>query len=128
MNNFQDGSTCLMGLVQSGNLLVASLGDCVGTLVHKDTTWRKVSEDHTTTARPDECLRIKAQQGFILRGKVQGELAVTRAFGNQELKRYISSEPECKEIKLSSNDDLLILSTDGLYNSMSMQRVVSRVC
>lgn len=107
-----------MGLVQSGNLLIASLGDCVGTLVHKDTTFRKISEDHTT-ARQDECLRIKSQQGFIIKGKVCGEVAVTRAFGNADLKRFISAEPECREIKLTSNDDLLILSTDGLYNSLS---------
>ena len=116
-----------MGLIQSGNLLLASLGDSVGTLVRKDRSWKKISEDHST-ARQDECFRIKAQQGFILKGKVQGELAVTRAFGNAELKRYIIAEPECREIKLSSNDDLLILSTDGLYNTMSMQRVVTRVC
>ena len=48
-----------MGLIQSGNLLLASLGDSVGTLVRKDRTWKKVSEDHST-ARQDEQFRIKA--------------------------------------------------------------------
>jgi serine/threonine protein phosphatase PrpC len=62
-----------------------------------------------------------------LRGKVFGELAVTRSFGNAEYKRQIISEPECLEMKLSPNDDLLILSTDGLYRGMSQQHVVSRV-
>ena len=107
-----------MGLVQSGNLLIASLGDCVGTLVRKDRTWKEVSVKHST-ARPDEQFRIKSASGFILKGKVQGELAVTRAFGNAELKRFVISEPECREIKLTSNDDLLILSSDGLYNNMT---------
>jgi serine/threonine protein phosphatase PrpC len=116
-----------MALVQSGNLLLASLGDCVGTVVHKDGTFEKISADHTPSMRPDECRRIRNQNGNIVKDKVEATLAVTRAFGNANLKHLVIAEPECREMKLSSNDDLLILSTDGLYNSMTNFQVVQRV-
>jgi len=84
----------MLALVQSGYLTVASLGDSVCTLVRKDFSWSKLSEEHTTE-RQDERLRILSSKGTILRGKVQGELMVTRAFGNHEHKNLIISEPEC---------------------------------
>lgn len=49
---------------------------------------------------------------------------MTRAFGNSEHKRLVISEPECREHQLTPLDDLLILSTDGLYKSMSRHHVV----
>ena len=53
---------------------------------------------------------------------------MTRAFGNPALKQYVLCEPEFISHTLESSDDLLILSTDGLYRSMSQGRVVDRVC
>lgn len=53
---------------------------------------------------------------------------MTRAFGNAEHKRHVISEPECREIKLTPKDDLLVLASDGLYHSMSLQQVVQLVC
>jgi len=37
-----------MGLIQNGKLTVASLGDSVATIVRKDRSWSKLSEEHTT--------------------------------------------------------------------------------
>ena len=65
--------------------------------------------------------------GFILKGTVRGELSVTLAFGNKELKNLIISEPECHWTYLTAKDDLLILSTDGLYRSLTQDHVVNRV-
>lgn len=116
-----------MALIQNGRLTVASLGDSVCTIVRKDRSWSKLSEEHTTS-RQDEQLRIlNSNGGFILKGKVRGELAVTRAFGNIELKNLIISEPECVQTYLTAKDDLLILSTDGLYRSLTQDHVVNRV-
>lgn len=52
---------------------------------------------------------------------------MTRAFGNLEHKNMIISEPECVQTNLTPNDDLLILSTDGLCRSMSCDHVTRRV-
>lgn len=82
-----------MALVQSGILTIANLGDSVCTLVKKDRSFFKLSSDHSPL-RLDEKERILKSHGTILRGKVQGELAVTRAFGNREHKTLIISKPE----------------------------------
>ena len=66
----QDGTTCLMALIEQGSLTMASLGDAMGTLVRKDGSWRGVSIEHTTTARQDEADRITNNGGFILKTKI----------------------------------------------------------
>jgi len=59
--------------------------------------------------------------------KVDGRLGVSRAFGNPDLKEYIISEPEISTYQIQPQDDLLILSTDGLYRVFSEQDVADRV-
>ncbi len=106
---------------------MASLGDSVGTLVSKNGSFVQVSEEHTPATRQDECQRILRSHGSIFANKVAGKVAVTRAFGNPELKPFIVAEPECREIPLAPCHDLLILSTDGLYRSRTQAEVVHRV-
>ena len=92
-DELSDGSCCILALIQSGKVTVANLGDSICTLVKKDRSWQKLSSDHSP-ARADEKDRVLKSHGTIIRGKVQGELAVTRAFGNRELKDIIISKPE----------------------------------
>lgn len=105
---------------------MASLGDSVCTLVGKDRQLTKLSFEHTPQ-RADEEKRIKSCHGNIIKGKVQGDLAVTRAIGNIEHKSIIIPEPETKSQLLTSNDDFLILSTDGLFRVYSQDHVAKRV-
>lgn len=41
-------------------------------------------------------------------------MAVTRAIGDLDLKRFIISEPEITQMTIEEGDDLLVLSSDGL--------------
>lgn len=59
--------------------------------------------------------------------RVQGVLAVTRAIGDLAFKDYITSEPEISSIQISSQDQYLILSTDGLLKTFSKEQVTRRV-
>lgn len=85
-----------MALIQAGKLSVASLGDSVCLLIRKDNTFKKLSVDHTTQ-RDDECKRVQ-RNGFIVKGMVNGELAVSRAIGNSEHKSVIISDPETTQV------------------------------
>lgn len=107
-------------------LTVANLGDSICTLVRKDRSWQKLSSDHSPS-RPDEKERVLRSHGTIIRGKVQGELAVTRAFGNRELKDIIISKPEISRQIISPADDFLILSSDGLFRSYTQDYVIERI-
>ena len=59
--------------------------------------------------------------------RVQGVLAVSRAIGDINYKDYISSEPEISSIQISHQDQLLILSTDGLYKCYSKSHVANKI-
>mmetsp|Transcript_6914 Transcript_6914/g.8434 ORF Transcript_6914/g.8434 Transcript_6914/m.8434 type:complete len:440 (+) Transcript_6914:114-1433(+) len=80
---------------------------------------------------PVESARIKRAGGFIFRGRVNGELAVSRAFGDGQFKEdggeTVSVRPEVRHLRLSSSDEYLILGCDGLFDVMSDESVVGFV-
>lgn len=85
----------------------------------------ELSQDHKPS-RGDEKQRIESLGGRIIHygtWRVEGVLAVTRAFGDRRLKKYVSSEPEIQQHKLNDNDDWLILATDGVWDVLSSQAV-----
>lgn len=47
--------------------------------------------------------------------RVNGQLAVARAFGDQSLKAHLSSEPDVRQIPIDSTIDFVILASDGLW-------------
>lgn len=110
----------------------------------------QLSTDHSTSIE-GEINRIKSEHPddnlSILNERVKGRLKVTRAFGAGFLKKprwnnailemfridyvgsdpYISCMPALCHHRLGPNDHFLILSSDGLYQYLSNQEVVSHV-
>ena len=72
-------------------------------------------------------MRIESCNGTVFCNRIRGDPGVSRAFGNIEMKDLVISEPEGQTWPLSSNDDLLILASDGLYRSYSQEYVVKRI-
>ncbi|KAG7955776.1 hypothetical protein I3843_11G089700 [Carya illinoinensis] len=110
----------------------------------------QLSTDHSTSIE-DEVIRIKNEhpddKQCIVNDRVKGRLKVTRAFGAGFLKQpkwndallemfrneyigtapYISCSPSLHHHRLCPRDQFLILSSDGLYQYLSNQEVVSLV-
>jgi len=59
--------------------------------------------------------------------RVDGSLAVSRAIGDIMYKEFVIPEPETYTYQIQPNDDLLILSTDGLYMVYSEEQVASMI-
>lgn len=59
---------------------------------------------------------------------VNGILAVSRAFGDRNMKGAISAEPDVRERRLERHDEFLVLATDGLWDVMTSQEACSIVC
>ena len=72
-------------------------------------------------------MRIESCNGTVFYNRISGELGVSRAFGNIEMKDLVISEPEGQTWPLTQNDDLLILASDGLYRSYSQEYVIKRI-
>ena len=111
-------------------LLVANLGDSRCVMVRSDGTALPLSSDHKPN-RPDERLRVQAAGGQVIYAgcwRVQGDLAVSRAFGDAHLKAYgVSSTPELSELRLTSRDAYLVLASDGLWDVVDEQQCASSV-
>ncbi len=51
--------------------------------------------------------------------RVAGVLAVSRAFGDKPLKRFVISTPYMQEEQLQRDDEFLILASDGVWDVFS---------
>lgn len=47
--------------------------------------------------------------------RVNGQLAVSRAFGDKSLKSHLRSDPDIQWTNIDNNTDILILASDGLW-------------
>lgn len=47
--------------------------------------------------------------------RVNGQLAVSRAFGDKSLKLHLRSDPDIQETFVDGDTDVLILASDGLW-------------
>lgn len=82
-----------------------------------------MSIDHKPNSR-EERTRIEDAGGVVVWAgtwRVGGVLAVSRAFGDRPLKRYVIPTPDIKDEQLTSADDCLILASDGLWDVVSNQ-------
>lgn len=47
--------------------------------------------------------------------RVNGQLAVSRAFGDKSLKSHLQSEPDIRYADINADAEVLILASDGLW-------------
>jgi len=103
-------------------LYVANVGDSRAVLCC-DGIAVDMSHDHKPI-RDDEKRRIEALGGRIVfhgTWRVEGVLAVSRAFGDRRLKKYVSAQPEIMTRRLMPSDRWLILASDGVWDAFSSQ-------
>ncbi|OQR93044.1 protein phosphatase 2C [Achlya hypogyna] len=132
---YKDGSTAITVLKRNDEIYVANIGDCRAILVSFDpaSTVPKVKALSTDQKphSPGEKARIEEAGGIVLniRGinRVNGLLAVARAFGDIALKRYIVAEPEVTVHQLQEHDAFIVIATDGLWDVFSNEAVASFV-
>ncbi|KAI8843604.1 phosphatase 2C-like domain-containing protein [Chytridium lagenaria] len=85
----------------------------------------------------DELKRIKEAGGFVEFGRVNGNLALSRAIGDFEYKQkhdfpaerqIVTADPEIHEHQLSpGEDEFIVVACDGIWDCMTNQRVVDFV-
>ncbi|KAL5705234.1 protein-serine/threonine phosphatase [Ranunculus cassubicifolius] len=56
--------------------------------------------------------------------RVNGQLAVSRAFGDKSLKSHLRCDPDVRNEDINSATDFLILASDGLWKVMDNQEAV----
>jgi protein phosphatase 1L len=59
--------------------------------------------------------------------RVGGVLAVSRAFGDRLLKKYVVADPEIQEESITKDVEFVVLASDGLWDVVSNQNAVTMV-
>ncbi|XP_022764095.1 probable protein phosphatase 2C 58 isoform X2 [Durio zibethinus] len=123
------GSTAVTAILINGQkLVVANVGDSRA-VICKNGMGKQLSVDHEPST---EKRKIESRGGFVsnLPGdvpRVDGQLAVARAFGDKSLKVHLSSEPDVTVEVIDDNVEFIILASDGIWKVMSNQEAVDTI-
>ncbi|KAL2940559.1 Protein phosphatase 2C 37 [Bienertia sinuspersici] len=125
------GSTAVVAVVSSEKIVVSNCGDSRAILCRKGVAV-PLSSDHKPD-RADELNRIEEAGGRVIYwdgARVLGMLAMSRAIGDNYLKPYVIPDPEVTITDRSSDDECLILASDGLWDVVSNETAaaVARMC
>ncbi|KAM7492570.1 hypothetical protein LguiA_035491 [Lonicera macranthoides] len=120
------GSTAVTAiLINCQKLVVANVGDSRA-VICKNGVAKQLSIDH----EPNKERRvIETKGGFVSNfpgdvPRVDGQLAVARAFGDKSLKEHLSSEPDVSMEVIDDDTEFVILASDGIWKVMSNQEAV----
>lgn len=121
------GTTATVALMyrlqDSLTIHVANVGDSRAVVCNRDGGVRRVSKEHKATD-PDEVNRIVAEGGSVRRGRVGGQLSVSRALGDHHLKSSgVSCIPDVFTFD-GARERALIVASDGLWDVINDEEAV----
>ncbi|KAJ6842255.1 putative protein phosphatase 2C 12 [Iris pallida] len=144
LNCLYSGSTAVTIIKQGKDLIISNLGDsrAIMATVSEEGYLRAIQL--TTDLKPSvpkEAERIRKSHGrvFALRDEPNTQrvwlpnnnypgLAMARAFGDLQLKNYgVIAVPQVSYRHLTSSDQFIVLATDGIWDVLSNEQVVSIV-
>lgn len=87
---------------------------------------KRLSYDHRAEDEAEQ-KRIKDAGGFIIRQRVLGILAVSRAFGDHGMKDFVTANPHVSQVTMKSPDEhpFLIIACDGVWDVFTDQEAVT---
>ncbi|KAI0152765.1 phosphatase 2C-like domain-containing protein [Xylariaceae sp. FL1272] len=128
------GCTACCGLINSDKIFIANAGDSRSVLGVKGRA-KPLSFDHKPQNEGEKA-RITAAGGFVDFGRVNGNLALSRAIGDFEFKKSAELAPEQQIVtaypdvvthELSDDDEFLVVACDGIWDCQSSQAVIEFV-
>lgn len=122
--NVDAGSTATTVLILGRRIYSCNVGDS-RTIISREQSLLLCSSDHKP-AREDEARRIREAGGFIFQNRVMGELAVSRAFGDRELKKSMQEIMAPEELEQMNLRDSKSEAEEGLVKDYSQPLVISR--
>jgi len=130
----QSGCTATTVLLNSKKVVCANAGDS-RTVLSVNGSAKPLSYDHKPN-NEGEHARICAAGGFVDIGRVNGNLALSRAIGDFEFKKssdlppeeqIVTAFPDTIEHNITENDEFVVLACDGIWDCLSSQQVVEVV-
>lgn len=128
------GCTASTAIISKHKIWVANAGDSRSVLGVKGRA-KPLSFDHKPQNEGEKA-RISAAGGFVDFGRVNGNLALSRAIGDFEFKKspelspeqqIVTAYPDVTVHELTDDDEFLVIACDGIWDCQSSQAVVEFV-
>ena len=114
-NIIESGNTATTVYIDDNMLYCANVGDSKCVLVKKESI-DKLSYDDKITDE-EELKRIKSEGGQIIDERLGGILAISRSFGDNDLKKCgLTSTPHFSKRVLTEKDRFCIVASDGVWD------------
>ncbi len=107
-------------------IIIANSGDSRSVLSRGGIAFA-LSEDHKPDNK-EELDRIMKAGSYVLEGRVDGNLNLSRALGDLKYKQNkaltpeeqpITANPDTKTVDIQANDEFIIMGCDGIWESKS---------
>ncbi|KAH2318364.1 Protein phosphatase type 2C 3 [Aspergillus fumigatus] len=128
------GCTAAVSVISKNKIWVANAGDSRSVLGVKGRA-KPLSFDHKPQNEGEKA-RISAAGGFVDFGRVNGNLALSRAIGDFEFKKspelspeqqIVTAYPDVTVHEVTDDDEFLVIACDGIWDCQSSQSVVEFV-
>ncbi|KAF2021499.1 protein phosphatase-like protein 2c [Aaosphaeria arxii CBS 175.79] len=128
------GCTASVGVISKDKIWVANAGDSRTVLGIKGRA-KPLSYDHKPQNEAEKA-RIQAAGGFVDFGRVNGNLALSRAIGDFEFKKsaelppeqqIVTAYPDVEIHDITEDDEFVVLACDGIWDCQSSQAVIEFV-
>lgn len=128
------GTTSCVVLVTPDEIWCANAGDSRGVLSKKGQVV-ELSHDH----KPDnegEIARIKKANHFVDESRVDGNLALSRAFGDFQYKdqtqltaeqQAVTCNPDIINVKRTPGDEFIMLACDGIWDCLTNEECIQKL-
>ncbi|XP_076949644.1 putative protein phosphatase 2C 12 [Bidens hawaiensis] len=132
----RSGTTVTFVIIEGSIVTVASVGDSRCILESADGAIYYLSADHRLDSNEEERERVTASGGEVGRlntgggteiGPLRcwpGGLCLSRSIGDRDVGEFIVPVPYVKQVKLSSAGGRLIISSDGVWDSLSAEEAL----
>ncbi|XP_062201220.1 protein kinase and PP2C-like domain-containing protein isoform X2 [Phragmites australis] len=126
--DWHPGCTAVTALIVRNKLFVANAGDCRAILSRAGKPF-PMTQDHVASC-PEERERV-IKEGTEVKWQMDtwrvgaAALQVTRSIGDADLKPAVTARPEVIETALSTDDEFLVMASDGLWDVVSNEDVLS---
>lgn len=126
--DWHPGCTAIVAFLVKNKLYIANAGDCRAILCRAGHAIA-LSRDHVASCLEERNRIVK--EGGVVKWQLDtwrvgaAALQVTRSIGDDDLKPAVTAEPEITETGLSLEDEYLVMASDGLWDVISNQEVVS---
>lgn len=106
--------------IKGNKVFTANIGDCMAILSKNNGDYQRLTKLHVPYKRA-EYERIRLSGGYVNDDKLDGVVDVSRAVGFFDLLPHIHASPDISLVNLTKADEMLIISTNKLWDYMDYE-------